>query len=203
MSRSCFESWRSYPNGDGTTTPRKGRYYFLGPRVKFLSHTGLGGHWWEGHPFQVGDLATEETPKPVWVNGSRSLGSGYPDVVCCCGLYPPFVASRVHITIVKGAATLYDADQTLLVPTAGFIQAYWSPLGVGYTYYIQLTCDPCDAFFTSSPCLTGGAHLDVFIEDRPGDTGYQVTARGTNLTVAHPTTTVCKTGCVVTVRFYA
>lgn len=49
-----------------------GRYYRIphGPKVEFIDRSGLGGHWWEGKPFQTGTYATEMDPPPVWVDGA-------------------------------------------------------------------------------------------------------------------------------------
>ena len=88
VSRTCFQVWKQVPNGDGTFTPQKGRYYFLEPGCEFQQHSQLGGHWWEGKPFQTGAWSTLPSPAPVWVNGSTTFPVGWPEVHCCCGVWP-------------------------------------------------------------------------------------------------------------------
>jgi hypothetical protein len=90
------------PDPDGTLVKRQGMYYFLEPGVEFWSHSMLGGHWFEGHPFQTGPFSTAEEPKPQWVNGAMPVGPGWPpDPHCCCGAYPAFTCARVEFTVTR------------------------------------------------------------------------------------------------------
>lgn len=189
------------PNPDGTFTPRKGRYYFLEPGCEFLPRSMLGGHWFEEKPYQTGPYSTLPSPKPVWVNGSTTFPAGWPDVHCCCGIWPEFTPTRARITVTIPGHPTFEADADVIGSVFGTIIAQWHFVAFGYRYSIFLGCDPCAVTITSYPCNVAGSILFPFVELDQGD-GYVVTVEGSGLTLSENTSGLCFAGCSVLARFY-
>lgn len=202
VSRTCFSAWKNVPNGDGTTTPRFGRYYFLEPGCAFRQHSQLGGHWWEGHPFQTGDWSTAEVPKPAWVNGSMTFPIGWPAVHCCFGLFPEFAPTRATMIQTRqsdGAVT--SANAVAVSSTGTGYAAYWllttfNPIVLG------VNCSTSFAGVGSPFCGPPSQALEVFLDPSITDPDYQFTARRSPATLPWLPTQLCTLLSSVEIRFY-
>lgn len=158
MSRSCFEAWKLTDHG-----PRKGRYFFLDGHTVFDNRSMLGGHWWEGHPFQTGPLSTLETPVPRWVNGSIHLPAGWPQVACCGWGIPRFIPTSCRLTLSRIASPTVS---TMLASTTfsdpSFTQFYFQPSGQPNYNEVTIHCPGEAPHFWASFCGLPVVYLRAF-----------------------------------------
>ena len=193
------------PDDDGNLVARKGRYYFRDGATDFAQRSGLGGHWFEGHPFQTGPTSTAETPKPTWVNGATPTGAGWEHLPFSCNC--PVVATkaifRVDLHLVVPSVPLdhvYPAVTFLINPPTGLATlppAPWPVLELN----IQWGSAPC--VFTHRTDGTFGfqpANL-VFEVPAPGP-GYLFTMQADPTAIRFPVGAGPPVPCSAQWRFY-
>lgn len=178
VSRTCFSATKMVPMPDGSLAPRQGMYYFLEHGVEFLQRSQLGGHWFEGKPFQTGDYATSMLPKPQWVTGAIPNGAIWPPVHCCGLLWEEFTCTKVTMHAKRldtGAEWTEDAHS--IGQAGGLTRAIWD-WGLSGRNIADLWCDDHPSALASSCPPPGDQPLEVFIDPEIESSDYRVSLRG-------------------------
>lgn len=201
MSRSCFQVRKWIENPPARPVARLGRYYFLADDAQFIQRSGLGGHWFEGRPFQTGHLATSNTHPVTWVDGSTNFPVGWPDIHCCCGLWPEFTPTATWIKVTIPGVGEHEDWAYATGSVFGTILARFQSTTFGDRYQCYLQCPACTTQITSYPCNLAGSSGSIFLEDDQAD-DYMVSCAFSGVTLSHWTTGLCYAGCSALVRFY-
>lgn len=201
MSRTCFKCYKLVPGPGPTKTARIGRYYFLPKDAEFLQHSKLGGHWFEGPPFQSGDYSTLKNPKPVWVDGSMNFEPGWSAPTCCTSGLKPFIPSHAELRIIHRGPNFTD---TLLSATIGEFQgnvlATFQPHAFGNRYTVALHCHDTNHGIVNE--CQPGVNQPLTLNFEPLPPPYICTLNSATAVLNRPTGGACYTSCAVRVRFY-
>jgi hypothetical protein len=181
---------------------RSGRYYWLAPGVEFIPHSQLGGHWWEGRPFQTGEWSTVERPPPAWVDGAIPAGGSWPSIHCCQGLWPQFTCTRARLTMVRlsdGQVVVREADSISQVDCrVGAIYDVSLFLANGVTLGDPVVPNN----FSASFCGPISQQLEAFFDHGIADPLYRISLRRSLTSVIWPTTQLCTQASSVRVDFF-
>lgn len=200
LSRTCFSAKKTV-TVDGVSADHPGVYFFT-ERRDFVQRSGLGGHWWEGRPFQTGERATAPFPTPTWRNGSMPEFPGEPPICLCGVIETEFTPSRVQLLATRiSDGHVYDLDATGIVVTAGQVHAEWSRTGAGVWFqgaYHWFTCTWEGAVSNFYPCY--GLHATSITQiEELSDPDYVFTVGPFNLTL--PAGGTCE-ACSVKLRWF-
>lgn len=191
------------PFAGGPMTPVKGRYYFVDGATEFEQHSMLGGHWWEGHPFQTGEYATLDTPRPSWVNGaSPPTDEGWP-FGCCCGHVSGQVVQALGEFHFPNPAEDFSGAAHAIVQDSDHLRCTFGPIPTVTSVNVDINCNDCSLNQIWTPICAVSGSITWLDEGLP-DPGYMVTILGSNLRLnrggVNPLN--CRFPCTAKVRLY-
>lgn len=129
---------KNVPDGAGGYTPIPFQYFFVEKEAGSAGRTMLGGHWWEGKPFQAGPYSTAMTPAPAWQNGQPPAHATWPCAAGChaCRTLAGATVTRIWMHAVSnefGYVTDRDMTEWFVQPDGEtgaanptFLNALWT-----------------------------------------------------------------------------